>query len=362
MKKKLLIIVGTRPEVLKMAPVIRSLREASLPFHFVHTGQHYEYDMSMKFVKELHLPIPKRLHLASSVDRPTAQTARIMIRTEDLIRKLKPTLVLIQGDTNTMLGAALASFKQNVSVGHVEAGLRSYDWSMQEEHNRRMVDHASRLLFAPTFISKGNLLRENVPGKIWVTGNTIIDTISVMMPVAIEKSNILDRISFDEYAVATIHRAENVENVDVLSNIVEAFIECPLPIVIPMHPRTESRLHLFGLYHRLARAGNIMILPPLGYLDFLILMKHCRVIITDSGGLQEEATAPQIKKRVIVVRESTERPEAVSAGFASVVGTRRKAILRGIESMTRGRKLPKSPYGDGKAANRILGVIREELQ
>jgi len=346
-----------------MAPVVKVLDEASVPFHFVHSGQHFEYNMSMRFIKELHLPIPEHLHSAISSDMPATQTARIMIETERLIRRLRPTLVLIQGDTNTMLGAALASFKQKVAAGHIEAGLRSYDWRMQEEHNRRMVDHASKLLFAPTRTSKRNLLRENVPGRIWVTGNTIMDTVTEMMPIAEERSNVLNEIHSDEYVLATIHRAENVENKEALSNITKALVECSYPIVIPMHPRTENRLRKFGLYRYLANAKSIDILPPVGYLDFLLLMKNCRVIVTDSGGLQEEATAPQIRKPVVVARESTERPEAVEAGFATVVGTKKKRIVKGIELMIGKRRLPsKSPYGDGKSAHRILRIVQEQLE
>lgn len=324
--KELLIVIGTRPEVLKMAPVVKSLRRRNHSFRFVHSGQHHEYNMCRRFVRELELPDPERLPVEVVSDAPATQTAKIMIATEKFIRRTNAGMVLVQGDTNTVLGAALASLKQGVDVGHVEAGLRSYDWRMPEEHNRRIVDHVSKLLFAPTVTSKKTLLSERVVGKIFVTGNTIIDTVAAMMSMAEKKSKILSKIEFDEFALATTHRAENVDNREVLSDIFTAFMECPVPIVIPVHPRTSNRLCTFGLHDKVASSKNIMLMPPLGYLDLLMLMKKCKVIITDSGGLQEEATAPSIRKPVVVIRESTDRPEAVRAGFAIVVGTRRKYI------------------------------------
>lgn len=363
MSKKLAIVVGTRPEVLKMAPVVKALCKGHHSFHFVHSGQHYEYSMCRRFVKELHLPSPERLPVEVGSDTPGTQIAKIMIATESYVRRTNVRLVLVQGDTNTVLGAALASLKQGVDVGHVEAGLRSYDWRMPEEHNRRIADHVSKLLFAPTLTSKKTLTSERVVGRIFVTGNTIIDTVTEMMPMAEKKSNVLDRIERDEFALATTHRAENVDNRDILSNIVMALLECQLPVVIPLHPRTKSRLRAFGLYETVARSKNITLLPPLGYLDLLMIMKKCKVIITDSGGLQEEATAPCIRKPVVVIRESTDRPEAVRAGFAVVVGTQKERILEGVESMTSKRRLPlRSPYGNGRAGERITRILGEELE
>lgn len=363
LKKKLLIVVGTRPEVLKMAPLIEALCKGHHKFHFVHSGQHFEYNMCKRFLKELALPNPEFLPIEVSSDNPASQTAKIMIAMENFLRRVKPELVLVEGDTNTVLGAALASLKQRVDVGHVEAGLRSHDWRMPEEHNRRMVDHVSKLLFAPTVTSRKTLLCERALGRTWVTGNTIIDTVTKMMPIAEKKSNILHKVDCEEFALATTHRAENVDDREVLSNIVMALVECPLPVVIPIHPRTKNRLHAFGLNRKIVRSKNIILLPPLGYLDFLRLMKKSKVIITDSGGLQEEATAPSIRKPVVVIRESTDRPEAVQAGFAIVVGTRKERILKGVKSMISRKRLPSnSPYGNGRAGERIAGILTRELE
>jgi len=248
-------------------------------------------------------------------------------------------------------------------VGHVEAGLRSYDVRMPEEHNRRMVDHASTYLFAPTSQAKQNLLKENVWGKIYVTGNTVIDAVIQHMALAEKRSTILEELEYDEYALATAHRAENVDDSKVLENFVEAFLEAPIPVVFSVHPRTEKRLRHHDMWNQLSKSGNVQLLPPAGYLDFLVLMKNCKVLLTDSGGLQEEATAPPIKKRVLVMRISTERPEAVEAGFARVVGTKKASILRGISDVLEDKtEVPlRSPYGNGDAGQKIAQIVEKEL-
>ncbi len=359
---KIMIVVGTRPEVIKMAPVIRALQNREQEFTFIHSGQHYDYNLSWQFIEELNLPKP-HYSLKLRESSPAAQTGRIMIKLERIVKHEKPKLMLIQGDTNTMLASALAAFKQNVPVGHVEAGLRSYDWRMPEEHNRRMVDHASTYLFAPTQKAKENLIKENVWGKIHVTGNTVIDAVLQHVPIAKEKSVIMNQVKFREYLLATVHRAENVDDRKVLKNFVEAFIEAIMPVVFPAHPRTMKRLHQYNLWKMLAASDNVQVLPPPGYFGFLILMRNCQLILTDSGGLQEEATAPPIRKRVLVLRLSTERPEAVEAGFAKVVGVDKGNILAAVnEALSEDKELPtRLPFGDGKAGEKIAKVVVEEL-
>lgn len=359
---EILIVIGTRPEVVKMAPVIRALQKHGQEFAFVHSGQHYDYNLSMQFMKELELPEPDYSLTVREV-LPAAQTGKIMIMLEKVVKKEKPRLMLIQGDTNTMLAAALTAFKQGVPVGHVEAGLRSYDWRMPEEHNRRMVDHASTYLFAPTVKAKENLVRENVWGRVFVTGNTVIDAVEQHLPMAEKRSKIMKHLKFKEYALATVHRAENVDNRKVLRSFVEAFRGLSIPVVFPAHPRTGKRLRQYKLWERLLSSENVEVLPPLGYFDFLVLMKNCKLILTDSGGLQEEATAPQIRKPVIVLRLSTERPEAVEAGFAKVVGVEKEKILSAATEILKEKlKLPEtSPFGDGEACEKISKIVMEEL-
>lgn len=357
-----MVAVGTRPEIIKMVPIVKLLKKSSLSYIFVHCGQHYNYEMSQKFIEELGLPNPDYCCEVKSQLQGT-QTARILANMEKLLKKTKPALVLVEGDTNGTLATALASVKLGIPVGHVEAGLRSFDLRMPEEHNRRLTDHLSTYLFAPTKDAETNLKKESVWGKIFVTGNTAIDAVMQYATIAERKSKILETVCFQKFALATAHRAENVDNPQVLKNLIDAFIESPIPVVCPLHPRTEKRLRQNGLYSKVKKSENLQILPPVGYLDFLMLMKKCEIILTDSGGIQEEATAPPIKKHVLVLRLSTERLEAIEAGFAKVVGVKKQGILKALEkTLENQEKLPdKSPYGDGDAAEKIIKIIESEF-
>jgi UDP-N-acetylglucosamine 2-epimerase (non-hydrolysing) len=356
-----MMIVGTRPEIVKMAPVIRALEKQHQPYVFVHCGQHYDYNMSQHFIEELELPTPDYGFKVKAYT-PGLQTGRILTLMERVIKKVKPKVVLVEGDTNGVLASALAAVKLNVSVGHVEAGLRSFDLRMPEEHNRRLVDHLSKFLFAPTEIARKNLEREGVWGNIYVTGNTVIDAVIQHVPLAEKKSKIMEQIRFKHFALVTAHRAENVDNSVVLKNFAEAFAEAPIPVVYPVHPRTKKRLRQQKIWSKLSKAENVQLLPPLGYFDFLVLMKNCEMIITDSGGIQEEATAPPIRKLVLVIRLSTERPEAVEAGFAKVVGVEKQNILSAMEQTLNKKSMlfKTSPYGDGTAAEKIVEILKHE--
>jgi UDP-N-acetylglucosamine 2-epimerase (non-hydrolysing) len=361
--KTAMVVVGTRPEIIKMAPIIRALHKNNIPFVFVHCGQHYDYDMSQQFIENLGLPKPEYEYKLKA-NSQGAQTARIIVHMERLIKHVQPGIVLVEGDTNAVLATAVATVKLGIPVGHVEAGLRSFDLRMPEEHNRRLADHVSTYLFAPTTTAEINLIEENVWGKIFVTGNTIIDAVVQHLPIAQAKSNIMNMIRFKKFALATAHRAENVDDISVLANFIEAFEQAPIPIVYPMHPRTKKRLWQNGMYSRIRKTANIQVLPPLGYMDFLVLMKNCEMIITDSGGIQEEATSPNMRKPVLIIRYSTERPEAVKAGFAEVVGVEKQGIIEAISrTLTMQKQLPlESPYGDGNAADRIISIVRNELE
>ena len=360
--KSIMIVVRTRPEIIKMAPLIRALKKKALPFTFVHCGQHYDYNMSQRFIEDLELPTPDYGYRTKAHSQGL-QTARIMVCMERIVDRIKPAVVLVEGDTNGILATALATVKLGTPIGHVEAGLRSFDLRMPEEHNRRLTDHISTYLFAPTENAKKNLRRENVWGKIYVTGNTVIDAVNQHLPIASKRSTILNEITFDRFVLATAHRAENVDNISVLENLIEAFDEAPIPVVYPVHPRSRKRLQQSGLWRKVKSSKNIQLLPPLGYLDFLVLMKKCEMIVTDSGGIQEEATAPLLRKPVLVIRLSTERPEAVEAGFAKIVGVKKNNILQAVEETLNNKKeLPKkSPYGNGDASAKITGVLATDL-
>jgi UDP-N-acetylglucosamine 2-epimerase (non-hydrolysing) len=360
--KPVVVVAGTRPEIIKMAPIIRALNKEKVPFVFVHCGQHYDYNMSQQFIENLELATPD-YSLKIEASSPGAQTAEIMLKMDQLLEKIEPSIVLVEGDTNSVLSAALAANKRGIPIGHVEAGLRSFDLRMPEEHNRRLTDHISGYLFTPTENAKANLIKENVWGKIYLTGNTAIDAVIQHLPIAEKKSTIMEKIPFKTFALATAHRAKNVDDVAFLESFMEVFSKSPLPIVYPMHPRTKKRLQENNMLSQMEKMKNALILPPLGYLDFLVLMKNCSLIITDSGGIQEEATTPNIRKRVLVIRLSTERQEAVEAGFAKIVGTDKNNILAAMhEAVEKEQKLPSvSPFGDGTAAVKTVDIIKKDF-
>jgi UDP-N-acetylglucosamine 2-epimerase (non-hydrolysing) len=351
---RLAVVVGTRPEIVKMASIVHELRARHADFTLIHTGQHYDRELSQQFFEELDLPKPD-MNLEIGSGTPTQQTATAMQRLERALLEDRPDLVLVEGDTNTVLAAALAAAKIGVRVAHVEAGLRSYDRRMPEEHNRRVTDHISDVLFAPTEHAASILREESCPGAVHVTGNTVIDACLRYGP----RAKALDRALPPAFALATAHRAENVDDASVLGQFVEVFTRCPVPIVYPVHPRTRDRLRTSGLLGVLEASGNVVLLPPVGYLEFLGLLMRCSFVLTDSGGIQEEATAPNVRKKVFVLRESTERPDAVRAGFAEVLGTRAGPVLERIGSFLDEAWVPAkdSPYGRGTAGRRIVSVV-----
>lgn len=359
---KISIVMGTRPEIIKLAPILRELKNQNLNFEIIFTDQHYDYNLSKRFLDELELDEPK-YHLKIGKGTQGEQTGKAIAGIEKILVKNFSKLVLIQGDTNSSLAGALSAVKLHIKIGHIEAGLRSYDYRMAEEHNRRMIDHISNFLFAPSNKSVQILKNENVWGEIFNTGNTVIDACLQNYKFAEKKSQILSKIPFENYILVTAHRAENVDDPNVLTNLVESFLEIPIPIVFPIHPRTLNRLRKFYLYKKLLNSDKILLLPPVGYFDLLKLMRHCEFIITDSGGIQEEATAPVIRKFTFVIRKSSDRPESCKMGFSKIIGTTKKYILNEINQTIKNPiKLPnKSPYGDGKASKKIISIIKDKL-
>ena len=358
------VVVGTRPEIIKMAPVYFALKKAKVDVRLVHSGQHYDFKMSKIFFEELELPEPDSF-LSVGSGSPGQQTGDAIAKFEKEFTDTKPDCVLVEGDTNTVLAGAVAAMKMHIKVGHVEAGLRSYDLRMPEELNRRLTDHASDYLFAPTDEAIRILKGENVWGKVYKTGNTVIDATMRYLPKAEKTSRVLWDVPWKNFVLATLHRAENVDNPEVLAHMVTVLTQCPLPVVLPLHPRTDLRLKEGGLKDNLERSKNIKLLSPAGYLDMLLLMKNTSFILTDSGGIQEEATSPSIRKRVFVMRKSTERPEAVKAGYCKVVGTNPKKVLKELKDFTNGKSKPKfrpCPYGKGDAGTRIASILKRELR
>jgi len=352
--------VGTRPEIVKVSSVLHEMNSRGLKFDLVHTGQHYDSNLSDVFFKELDLPTPD-LNLKVGSGSQAEQTAMAIIRLERAFCDSSPDLILVQGDTNTVLAAALAATKIGMNVGHIEAGLRSYDRRMPEEHNRRLTDHLSSYLFAPTQYAAATLRKEDCWGTIHVTGNTVIDACLRYGPRATQRSSVLKRVPFERFALVTMHRAENVDNTAILEQFSRILMESPVPVVFPVHPRTLMRFRNAGLEGPLRSSHNICLLEPVGYFDFLTLLMECAFVLTDSGGIQEEATSPNISKKVFVLRNNTERPEAVEAGYAEVLGTFADSVLNRLDQFDSATWRPTQPcpFGTGDAAHKIVDIIEE---
>jgi len=363
---KIAVALGTRPEIIKCSPLIRELEARGADYFIIHSNQHYSYELDRVFMEELKLPEPKyNLHAGSGSH--SEQTGKIMLGVEKAFEKEKPAVVLVQGDTNTVLAAALAAYKLGVFIGHVEAGLRSFDRRMPEEANRVIVDHLSDYLFAPTEAAKKNLLGEGIGGhalitargsftpKILVTGNTSVDATLQNIKLAEEsRPNTLEDycLKRDGYYLVTAHRAENVDDAAVFKELLAAFGEVAKgkPVLYPIHPRSRKRMEEF----RLKAPKGVKLVEPPGYLEFLLLEKNASCILTDSGGLQEEACTLGVP--CVVLRKSSDRPESIEAGAAALGGVEAKGILAAFEKI-KNAKSWKNPYGDGHAARRIVGEV-----
>ncbi|HXV66520.1 MAG TPA: UDP-N-acetylglucosamine 2-epimerase (non-hydrolyzing) [Nitrosopumilaceae archaeon] len=355
---KTAIVFGTRPEIIKLAPIITKLNKKNSVVIF--SGQHYDYEMSIRFIEQLGLRQPDYSLKISRSDPPT-QIGEIITKLPKIFKKIKPDTVIVQGDTNTVLAASLASLKSEIPVSHVEAGLRSYDWRMPEEHNRIATDHISEYLFAPTKNSKNNLISENVHGEIFLTGNTIIDSINTYSEISSRKSSLT--VNVDDYILMTLHRSENVDSKKTLSSIINGILEVKHDVIFPVHPRTAKRLKEFNLYEKLSKSENVLLLDTVGYFEMLELMKNCSFIVTDSGGIQEEATAPKIRKKVLVTRKTTDRPEAVTAGMSEIVGIEKRSIIEAIKKTILNPTIPNknTPFGKGDTSKKIIKILQKNL-
>ena len=350
------IVLGTRPEIIKMSPVIRECEEKGLDYFILHTGQHYSYEMDRVFFDELELPQPKyNLDVGSGTH--AEQTGRIMIGVEKVLMKERPDIGLVQGDTNTTLAGALAAAKLQIKVGHVEAGLRSFDRRMPEEINRVLTDHISDYLFAPTENAKQNLLREGLDGsRIYVTGNTIVDAVYQNLKIAKKKVNVLKDLGLksEGYFLVTAHRQENVDVKERLKGILKGLElihqEFSMPVVFPMHPRTRRRIREFGL-----SLDGIEVINPLGFLEFLQLEANARLVLTDSGGVQEETCI--LKVPCVTLRDNTKRPETLEVGSNVLAGTNPESILESVRIMLDRERSWENPFGDGRAGERIVRII-----
>ncbi|WP_286270997.1 non-hydrolyzing UDP-N-acetylglucosamine 2-epimerase [Thalassotalea hakodatensis] len=352
------IVVGTRPEIIKMAPVVRECQKRGVAYFIIHSNQHYSEEMDSIFFKELNLPQPN-YNLGVGSGLHSNQTGNILIKMEPILLDEKPDVVLVQGDTNTVLAGALAASKLGIKVGHIEAGLRSYDRTMPEETNRIMTDHISDYLFAVGPNQHKILSKEGINAdNIFTVGNTVSDSLFQHLEISAEKSKILADLGVTDknYFLVTAHRASNVDTPASLQALLALFdklhAKYSQPIVWPIHPRTQAKLKEFSI----EVPSYLKLLPPIGYLDFIQLQKHALLILTDSGGIQEEACLLGVP--CITLRENTERPESIEVGANVLVGLDGDKALAAAEKwLAKGDFSWENPFGDGHVAETILDII-----
>ena len=353
---KIVIILGTRPEIIKMAPVIRELGKKQADFFILHTGQHYSYRLDKVFFEQLELPQPRHNLDVGSGSHAEA-TGKILIGVEKVLQEEIPNIILVEGDTNSTLAGALAAVKLHIKVGHIEAGLRSHDRNMPEEINRILTDHCSDLLFAPTEKAKETLLGEGIPEKkISVTGNTIVDAVCQNLEIARKEGNTLDALNLraKEYFMVTLHRQENVDNRARFASILEGLdrvtAEFETPVIYPIHPRSRKMMTKFGLQPRCP-----MLTEPVDFLSFLQLESNARLILTDSGGVQEEACILNVP--CVTLRDNTERPETLEVGANILAGVLPDKIVECSKLMLGRKNNWQNPLGDGTAGRKIVEII-----
>jgi UDP-N-acetylglucosamine 2-epimerase (non-hydrolysing) len=370
MNQRIAIVLGTRPEIIKMSPVIRECKRLGLDYFILHTGQHYSYNMDRVFFEQLELP-EANYNLDVGSGSHAEQTGKIITGVERALLKEKPDVVLVEGDTNTVFAGALAASKLHISpyrargvmgqspikVGHVEAGLRSYDRRMPEEINRVLTDHCSDYLFAPTEKAQDNLLREGIPkDRIFVTGNTIVDAVYQNLSISEDSINPLNDLELlpKKYFLVTAHRQENVDVgkrfVGIIKGLELVSDEFGLPVIYPIHPRARKMMNHFGL-----RASGIEFIEPLDYLSFLQLESKAKLVLTDSGGVQEETCILNVP--CVTLRDNTERPETLEVGSNVLAGTNAESILGETKEMLNRNNNWNNPFGDGKAGERIIKFL-----
>ncbi|MFM5882693.1 MULTISPECIES: non-hydrolyzing UDP-N-acetylglucosamine 2-epimerase [Methanobrevibacter] len=367
---KIATILGTRPEIIKMAPIIDEISKRNIDQIVLHTGQHYDEEMSDTFFRDLDIRTPDyNIQVGSGTHGK--QTGLMMKGIEKVLLDEKPDIVLVQGDTNAVLAGALVASKLHIAIGHVEAGLRSFDMTMPEEINRRAADVCSTMYFIPTAESAINLLAEGYSRKnLFITGNTVVDACFRHLKIAKKrgiKEKSLKELNIDKMdniLTLTMHRAENVDVKERVVGIIEALKELDdADIIFPIHPRTKNTLEKFGLFDELNNLEHVHIIKPLGYLDFLLLTSASTLILTDSGGLQEEAITLSVPS--LTLRYNTERPETVTAGGNILVGSDREAIVSNARKILDNKNFADkmknaiNPYGQGDSAKLTVDAIED---
>jgi UDP-N-acetylglucosamine 2-epimerase len=355
---KIVTVVGARPQFIKAAPVCRALREAGHTEYLAHTGQHYDYGMSQVFFDELGIPQPD-INLEIGSGSHGRQTGQMLIRLEEILLAERPDWTLVYGDTNSTLAGALAAVKLRIPVAHVEAGLRSFNREMPEEHNRVLTDHVAELLFCPTQTAVDHLGKEGITAGVYLVGDTMYDAVLQFSALAQERSAILDRLGVKPkgYLLATVHRPCNTDVPENLRDILAAFAEIAEPVIFPVHPRTRKKIEALGLAAGTGAAANPRMIEPVGYLDMLALQQNARMILTDSGGIQKEAYWLGVP--CVTLRTETEWVETVAAGWNVVVGAERERIMQAVCGFMPPAARPRV-YGDGCAAGHIVRLLHKE--
>lgn len=351
---KILSVVGARPQFIKAAPVSRRLREEHQEI-LVHTGQHYDYTMSKVFFEELGIPEPD-YNLGVGSASHGKQTGEMLGRIEEVLLAEAPDLVLVYGDTNSTLAGALAAAKLHIPLAHVEAGLRSFNRRMPEEHNRVLTDHCSDLLFCPTQTAVDNLTREGITQGVHLVGDTMYDAVLQFAEIAHQRSTILPDLKLKPkgYLLATVHRPYNTDNPENLCNILSAFQELDEPVIFPVHPRTRKKIAELGMFSLPPGTGNLRLVDPVGYLDMLMLEQQARLIMTDSGGMQKEAYFFGVP--CVTLRPETEWVETVQAGWNVIVHADHKKIVDVVTQRAWPGVAPCPIFGDGRASKRIVQI------
>ena len=353
---KVVTVVGTRPQFIKASPLSRALRKTHHEL-LVYTGQHYDHQLYTVFFDELGIPNPD-YSLGVGSGTHAYQTAEVLKGLERVLLKEKPDICLIYGDTNSTLAGALASVKLRIPLAHVEAGMRRYDKTIAEEINTVLADHCSRLLFCSTQTAVNNLEKEGIVDGVHLVGDVMYDALLYSINLADKRAEIMEKLvlTSKEYLLVTIRRPENTDNADNLTNIARALVNSAEKVVFPVHPRTLKSLKKYDLYNGLFEAPNVVLSDPLGYLDFLKVMKNARGIVTDSGGIQKEAYL--LKVPCISVLESTPWVETVADGWNVLVDAEEESIIREIKEFKPNHS-PGNPYGDGRASERIRDILLE---
>lgn len=349
---KIALAAGTRPEFIQLEPIIRELKKRKIDYFFIHSGQHYDYEMDKIFFDEMHLPTPTH-YLAIGSKLPGEQIGEIIIESEKILRQEKPDLLLVTGDTNTGLGVAIAANKTNIRIGHLEAGMRGFDFTIPEEVNRIIIDNISQYLFVPTQTGIKNLHKGGFFNNVFLVGDVMLDSIQYYQKNIQQPSKILARLGLTDkkYLLLTLHRQANTDDEIRLRNIISALSQVPLPVIFPIHPRTKQRIQQFNI----TIPDNFVIIPPCGYFEFLRLISHSQKLLTDSGGSQKQAFF--LGKPCITFRDNNEYMEIIENGWNILVDDDREKIILAIANFNPNGSPNLSLFGNGDSSQKIIDII-----